>query len=132
MNMDNAGIPDNVCAAVKKIEAALPSSPRRDFAAIKFAKEQLGVEMFSGILFDIAYIAFRAGAGWCERSQWISVEEELPAYDEIVAVSCFELGKRVTPWWLTKRTRNTCITKDKNDFIINKINEQATHWKKIA
>lgn len=130
--MESAGITNSVYAALKKIDSTLSSSPKRDHAAIEFAQEQLGIEMFSGVLFDIIYIAFRAGAKWDNDSQWISVEEELPPYDEVVAVTCFELGRRVTPWWLTKRSSKPCITKDKNEFIVYKINEQATHWKKIA
>lgn len=109
----------------------IKDNPVRDHAAILYARQKYNLQMFSGHDFDIVYDAFRAGAQFQQQNAWISVDDDLPPYGEVVLVTVFELGRR-GPWWLTKREKGKYITKDEHDFLINRYNEQATHWMRPA
>lgn len=61
------------------------------------------------------------------KSDWISVEDKLPEYDERVLV----YSKYKELYWISYRMKDTCIRKDHNGFI-HPIDEfPITHWKPI-
>ena len=64
------------------------------------------------------------------KSDWVSVEDELPPYDKVVWVT-----SKMSPDNVFKNRRVECTTvpKDDNDFIISWEGRMAriTHWKPI-
>lgn len=65
-----------------------------------------------------------------QKSDWISIEEDLPPYDKVVWVT-----SKMSPDNVFKNRRVECTTvpKDSNDFIILWKGRMAriTHWKPI-
>lgn len=61
------------------------------------------------------------------KSDWISVEDRLPEYDELVLV----YSKYKELYWISHRMKDVRIRKDNNGFI-HPIDEfPITHWKPI-
>ena len=61
------------------------------------------------------------------KSDWISVEDRLPEYDEHVLV----YSKRKELYWISYRMKDTCVRKDHNGFIQPSDEFPITHWKPI-
>lgn len=70
--------------------------------------------------------AFEAGARWADaHPQWISVEDELPPYEEVVLVTVTNnVDKEV---WFDHRSNNPMVSKDENGFC-NYTRVKITHW----
>ena len=65
-----------------------------------------------------------------QKSDWISVEEDLPPYDKVVWVTSKMSPDNV---FKNRRVESTTVPKDGNDFIILWEGRMAriTHWKPI-
>ena len=65
-----------------------------------------------------------------EKSDWVSVEDELPPYDKVVWVTSKMSPDNV---FKNRRVESTTVPKDGNDFIILWEGRMAriTHWKPI-
>lgn len=64
------------------------------------------------------------------KSDWVSVEDELPPYDKVVWVTSKMSPDNV---FKNRRVESTTVPKDGNDFIIlweGRMN-RITHWKPI-
>lgn len=64
------------------------------------------------------------------KSDWVSVEDELPPYDKVVWVTSKMSPDNV---FKNRRVESTTVPKDDNDFIILWEGRMAriTHWKPI-
>lgn len=64
------------------------------------------------------------------KSDWVSVEDELPPYDKVVWVTSKMSPDNVLKY---RRVESTTVPKDDNDFIILWEGRMAriTHWKPI-
>lgn len=64
------------------------------------------------------------------KSDWVSVEDELPPYDKVVWVASKMSPDNV---FKNRRVESTTVPKDDNDFIILWEGRMAriTHWKPI-
>ena len=64
------------------------------------------------------------------KSDWVSVEDELPPYDKVVWVTSKMSPDNV---FKNRRVESTTVPKDDNDFIILWKGRMAriTHWKPI-
>lgn len=65
-----------------------------------------------------------------QKSDWVSVEDELPPYDKVVWVTSKMSPDNV---FKNRRVESTTVPKDGNDFIILWEGRMAriTHWKPI-
>lgn len=77
-------------------------------------------------------MAARDMANWLLDNMWISVEDELPPFDEVV-IAHYNNGRSMYgeifehAEMFTHRTEDTYAVKDKNNFCIY-CDERITHW----
>lgn len=68
-------------------------------------------------------------ANWLLDNLWISVEDELPPFEEVVIVH-YDNGGHMYGEMFSHRTEDDYIIKDKYDFFIY-FHEKITHWMTI-
>ena len=76
---------------------------------------------------DDAKECFNEAIKELSKSDWISVEDSLPEYDERVLV----YSKYKELYWISYRAEDVCIIKDNNGFIHPLKDCAITHWKPI-
>lgn len=76
---------------------------------------------------DDAKECFNEAIKELSKSDWISVEDRLPEYNERVLV----YSKYKELYWISYRAKDVCIIKDNNGFIHPLKGYAITHWKPI-
>ena len=70
--------------------------------------------------------AFVEGAKWALKHQWISVDNSLPEYDEVVLVT-----NDCENCWFGHRSNSTVVLRDNHDFATDYSGNNLTYWMPI-
>lgn len=81
---------------------------------------------------DDAKECFNEAIKELSKSDWISVEEELPPYDEEVLVCDINATENWDEPWICYRSKDECYRRimDKHEFVTVRLGE-ITHWRRI-